>query len=162
MYWVAVTTPCATYTDSITISIQSCGTLPVAQFASSDTVFCDESGKCIGFTDFSTGNPTSWKWLFPGAIPDSSLQQNPTNICYYTPGSYPVSLIVTNVSGTDTLTVSPMITLASAPASPTASVSNDTIFCSHAASYQWYLNGSPHTRGKQILFMCFQAMELTQ
>ena len=117
--------------------------LPHPSFQSSDTGFCNESGMCINFTDFSSGNPTSWKWLFPGAIPDSSLQQNPTNICYYSIGTYPVSLIVTNSLGTDTLTVSPMITDANPPSAPTTRISNDTIYCSHALSYQWYLNGSP-------------------
>jgi len=117
--------------------------MPVSSFTSSDTTFCDESGKCISFTDHSTGNPTSWHWLFPGAIPDSSHLQNPDSICYYTPGTYPVTLIVTNSTGTDTLTVSPMITLANPPASPTLAFSNDTIFSSHAAGYQWYYNGSP-------------------
>jgi len=128
-----------------TACVPSCNLLniPVANFTSSDTVFCDESGKCISFTDHSTGNPTGWHWLFPGAIPDSSDLQNPDSICYYTPGTYPVALIVTNSTGTDTLTVSPMITLANPPASPTLTFSNDTIFSSHAAGYQWYYNGSP-------------------
>jgi len=141
-YWVQVTNPCGTYRDTIIITTQSCGSLPVALFASSDTVFCDEAGKCISFFDFSTGNPTSWKWLFPGASPDSSLLQNPDSICYYYPGTYPVTLIVTNTSGTDTLTVSPMITLANPPAVPTLTLSHDTIFSSHATAYQWYYNGN--------------------
>jgi PKD repeat protein len=125
------------------INVHPASNLPVANFISSDTSFCNESGKCIHFTDHSTGNPTSWKWLFPGAIPDSSLQQNPDSICYYTPGTYPVTLIVTNSNGTDTLAVSPMITLSNPPSVPTTSISNDTIYCSHAAAYQWYFNGSP-------------------
>jgi N-acetylneuraminic acid mutarotase len=126
------------YTPDSTCS----GSLPVAQFVSSDTTFCNEAGKCIHFTDHSIGNPTSWKWMFPGAIPDSSLLQNPDSICYYVPGTYPVTLIVTNVSGTDTLTISPMITLANPPAVPIVIVSHDTLFSSHAAAYQWYYNGS--------------------
>jgi len=116
--------------------------LPVSNFISSDTSFCDEGGKCIDFFDYSTGNPTSWNWLFPGATPNISNQQNPTNICYSTPGTYPVTLIVSNSAGSDTLTVSPMINVIAAPSPPTIWVSNDTIFCSHAASYQWYYNGS--------------------
>src|SRR5262249_33194086 len=91
----------------------SCGlciqNIPVANFTSSDTTFCNEGGKCLYFTDHSTGNPTNWKWLFPGAIPDSSLQQNPTNICYANPGTYAVTLIVSNARGTDTLSISPFI-----------------------------------------------------
>ena len=142
-YWVQVTNQCGINRDTIIISMQACSGLPVAQFASSDTTFCDESGKCINFFDFSTGNPTSWHWLFPGAVPDSSHFQNPDSICYYVPGTYPVTLIVTNSAGTDTLTVTPLITLANPPAPATITLSHDTLFSTHAAGYQWYYNGGP-------------------
>src|SRR5262249_38617080 len=82
-----------------------CTNNPVSNFAPTDTTFCGETGGCIDFVDHSTGNPTSWKWLFPGASPDTSSLQNPTNICYGFTGTYPVTLIVSNSSGTDTLTV---------------------------------------------------------
>src|SRR5437016_1044775 len=81
-----------------------------ANFISSDTTFCDETGKCIDFMDLSTGNPITWQWSFPGATPNNSNQQNPANICYYNPGTYPVTLIVSNSTAGDTLKVSPMIT----------------------------------------------------
>jgi len=116
---------------------------PVALFQSSDTTFCTEVGECINFYDLSSGNPTSWRWIFTGAIPDSSNQQNPTNICYYNPGTYPVTLIVSNANGTDTLAVNPLIIFGTAPSPPTVIVSGDTVFCSHASSYQWYYNGAP-------------------
>jgi len=78
---------------------------PTCNFISSDTAFCSEPTKCINFYDNSANNPVSWKWLFPGGYPAFSNQQNPTNICYGTPGTYPVTLIVTNSTGSDTLTV---------------------------------------------------------
>jgi hypothetical protein len=115
-----------------------------AHFISSDTTFCEEPVKCINFTDHSSGNPTSWKWLFPGATPNNSTQQNPTNICYYAPGTYSVTLIITNAAGSDTLTVSPMITVGSTPNPPVITkIGLDTLICSHASSYQWFFNGSP-------------------
>jgi len=117
--------------------------MPHAVFQSSDTVFCNESGECINFFDFSTGNPTSWTWLFFGAQPDTSSQENPTNICYYTPGSYPVTLIVSNTVGSDTLAVNPMIVMANPPNPPTILLSHDTLYSSHASHYQWYFNGIP-------------------
>jgi len=114
-----------------------------ANFISSDTAFCDELGQCINFTDLSTCNPTSWHWLFPGAVPDTSNLQNPTNICYYTPGTYPVTLIVADSSGSDTLAVNPLIIFANLPPPPTINViGGDTLMSSHGAAYQWYLNGS--------------------
>jgi len=118
--------------------------VPVANFNSSDTAFCSEVSKCISFTDLSTCNPISWHWLFPGALPDTSDQQNPNNICYSNPGTYPVTLIVTNTAGIDTLAVAPMIIFANLPPPPTINVTGgDTLISSHASYYQWYLNGSP-------------------
>jgi len=122
----------------------SCALTP--NFNSSDTAFCDELGQCISFTDLSLSNCTitSWQWRFPGATPDTSTQQNPINICYYTPGTYPVTLIVTNSSGTDSLVANPLIIFANLPPPPTISViGGDTLISSHGAAYQWYLNGSP-------------------
>jgi len=116
-----------------------------ANFISNDTAFCSEVGQCISFTDLSTCNPTSWHWLFFGATPDTSTQQNPTNICYYTPGTYPVTLIVTDSTGnSDTLAVNPLIIFANLPPPPTINViGSDTLISSHGSYYQWYLNGSP-------------------
>jgi len=119
-----------------------CSTGITANFTASATNICAEGNNCINFADYSSGNPTSWQWHFPGAIPDTSSQQNPTHICFSTPGSYPVTLIVTNASGSDTLTVSPMITVGSAPAPPTIIAVGDTLYCSHASGYQWYYNGN--------------------
>jgi len=121
----------------------SCGAaaLPRAVFTSSDTVFCDELGQCISFFDHSTGNPTSWQWSFPGATPSSSNLQNPDSICYYTPGTYPVTLIVSNGTAYDTLAVNSMIIFGSAPAPPTISVLGNVLTSSYGASYQWYFNG---------------------
>jgi len=117
--------------------------LPVAHFTSSDTAFCTETGKCISFFDHSTGNPTSWHWSFPGAIPDSSNLQNPDSICYYNTGTYPVTLIVSNTAGSDTLAVTPLIIYATAPPLPTINViGGDTLVSSHASYYQWYRDGS--------------------
>jgi PKD repeat protein len=74
---------------------------PVVQFRASDSTIC--VGTCINFTDLSLYTPTSWVWTFVGATTTSSTNQNPTNICYNTPGNYMVRLIATNVLGTDSL-----------------------------------------------------------
>src|SRR5262249_32064148 len=89
------------YNDLWEYAIDStCGvcpqSLPRADFTPADTTFCIEGVKCIDFYDHSTGNPTSWQWKFPGAMPDTSSQQNPSQICYGNPGTYAVTLIVTN------------------------------------------------------------------
>ncbi len=56
-------------------------------------------GECINFTDMSSGSPTSWTWTFQGATTVTSNLQNPSNICYNTPGTYNVTLYVQNDEG---------------------------------------------------------------
>ena len=92
---------------------------PVASFTASNTNIC--SSACINFTDNSTNNPTSWNWSFSGATPSSSTQQNPTNICYNSGGSYTVSLTVTNSGGIDTKTTASYITVNTLPNTATVS-----------------------------------------
>lgn len=72
------------------------GELTAAFIASSYNITI---GDCINFTDRSSGSPTSWTWTFQGAETVSSTQQNPTNICYNTPGTYNVTLYVQNADG---------------------------------------------------------------
>ncbi|MCX7696424.1 MAG: gliding motility-associated C-terminal domain-containing protein [Bacteroidales bacterium] len=84
-----------------------------ANFTASQTNIC--VGQCINFTDQSSGNPTSWSWTFAGATPGTSTQQNPTNICYNTPGQYTVTLTVSNGSSQDTETKTAYITVNPAP-----------------------------------------------
>ena len=72
-----------------------------AEFQSSDTTIC--KGTCINFTDLSTGSVTSWNWSFPGTLALSSTAQNPTGICYQSPGTYTVQLIASNGSLSDTV-----------------------------------------------------------
>ena len=73
-----------------------------ADFSANQTTVCD--GDDIDFTDLSTGGATGWTWTFNGASPASSTSQNPTNINYATPGTYDVTLVVTDGSGNDTET----------------------------------------------------------
>lgn len=68
-------------------------------------------GNTVTFTDLSDCNPTSWSWSFPGGSPASYSGQNPPAILYNTEGSYEVSLIVSNGSGSNTKTVPAYITV---------------------------------------------------
>lgn len=61
-------------------------------------------GSDVSFTDKSSGNPTSWSWKFEGGTPDTSTQQNPTHILYSTPGTYEVSLTVSDGTHSNTET----------------------------------------------------------
>jgi serine protease len=79
---------------------------PTADFAGSPT-----SGTyplAVGFTDLSSGSPTSWDWTFGDG--GSSTQQNPSHT-YTTAGTFTVSLTAANASGSDTMTKTGYITV---------------------------------------------------
>jgi PKD repeat protein len=86
----------------------------------------------VSFTDLSANNPTSWSWTFQGGSPSTSTSQNPA-VTYNTPGTYDVSLTVSNEAGNDTKTVNGYITVEDAPIS----------YCSSQGSnfsYEWISN----------------------
>lgn len=119
------------------ITVNTC-TTPVAGFFSNDTLLC--KGSCINFTSTSQ-NASSYQWSFPGATPNTSTSPNPQSICYPTQGSYDVTLIVSNGTLYDTLTLTGYIQVAPAPAPATFAQNGDTLTASAASTYQWFLNG---------------------
>jgi PKD repeat protein len=72
------------------------------------------AGQPFGFTDLSTGNPTSWSWTFGDGGVSTVLYPTHT---FAAAGSYQVSLTVTNAAGPNTKTQT--ITVASAIAGST-------------------------------------------
>jgi PKD repeat protein len=99
-------------------------------------------GTCTGFTNTSL-NGTTFSWSFPGANPAFSNDVNPVNICYNSPGNYPVTLIATGPSSADTLTLNNYITVYPFPAPQGISQSGDTLIANQGAgSYQWFYNGN--------------------
>ncbi|MBI3510116.1 MAG: gliding motility-associated C-terminal domain-containing protein [Bacteroidetes bacterium] len=100
---------------------------PTANFTASNTNICPNN--CINFTDMSTGAPTSWSWTFAGGIPATSTAQNPTNICYSTPGTYAVTLTATNANGSNTMNQTTYITVNPFPTVTAAS--SGTITCAN-------------------------------
>jgi PKD repeat protein len=137
-YSVTVTNSagCSATSNPITVTLQ-----PVAKFIASDSTVC--VGQCISFTDQSTNTPTTWTWAFTGATTTASSIQNPTNICYSTPGNYTVSLVAQNGGGSNTKTKTNYITVTALPTVPTITQVGNTLTSSAATSYQWNLNGSP-------------------
>ncbi|MBL7922870.1 MAG: PKD domain-containing protein, partial [Bacteroidia bacterium] len=75
---------------------------PVADFSASATNI--SVGGSVNFTDLSSNAPTGWAWTFNGGTPGTSSQQNPQNIVYNAAGTYTVTLVATNGSGSDTET----------------------------------------------------------
>lgn len=70
---------------------------PVADFTASATDV--PFGVPVQFTDTSTENPGGWMWGFGDG--NTSDKQNPSHV-YAQPGTYEVTLTVTNCNGTDT------------------------------------------------------------
>lgn len=79
-----------------------------ARFYASDVVVC--AGSTIDFTDDSFYDVNGWSWSFAGGTPPTSTTQNPS-ILYETPGTYAVTLTVTDGSASVTRTETSMITV---------------------------------------------------
>ncbi|HQF27678.1 MAG TPA: T9SS type A sorting domain-containing protein, partial [Bacteroidia bacterium] len=92
---------------------------PTAAFGSNQNISCQ--GAAMHFSDYSAGQPTSWNWSFPGGSPSTSNLQNPI-VFYNTPGVYSVSLVTSNANGTDSVTYSNYINIASSPQNNPATV----------------------------------------
>ncbi len=87
---------------------------PTAAFGSDKKIACP--GTAIQFSDYSSGQPTSWSWSFPGGNPATSTLQNPI-VSYNIPGTYPVSLTSTNINGTDATTYNDFVIISASPVS---------------------------------------------
>jgi PKD repeat protein len=86
------------------VATQTVATLlpPVAGFSVPPlTSGCDLA--TVQFVNTSTGTGASYAWTFGSGIPSTSSQQAPA-VLYGATGIYPVTLIVTNAAGADTLT----------------------------------------------------------
>jgi hypothetical protein len=121
------------------VSVEHIDLVPVAMF-SADNHICP--GTCTDFVNNSTG-ANSYVWMFPGANPSVSTDQNPTGICYNSPGTYPVTLIADNGTFSDTLTLNNFMTVYPYPPPQGIMQSGDTLFANQGATaYQWFYNGN--------------------
>jgi PKD repeat protein len=95
---------------------------PVADFVANPIQV--ELDSAVQFTDLSSGGIiTSWSWTFEGGTPASSTEQNP-KVFYNSLGTFDVTLVVTNVDGTDTKTKVDYIVVEDNIGISTPSVSN--------------------------------------
>ncbi|MBI1228398.1 MAG: PKD domain-containing protein [Bacteroidetes bacterium] len=85
---------------------------PVADFSGTPTSGCNPL--VVDFTDLTTNSPVAWSWTFPGGSPSSSTQQNPT-VIYANPGTYNVTLVATNLVGSNSVTKTGYITVLASP-----------------------------------------------
>jgi len=82
--------------------------VPMVYFTADTTLIF--KGDSIHFTDLSENNPSGWEWEFEGGIPEISTEQNPV-VIYNVSGYYDVTLNVSNIYGSDSLTISDYITV---------------------------------------------------
>lgn len=90
---------------------------PVANFcADKTTITC--LAPSVQFYDNSvlSGTSCSWSWSFPGGSPSNSTNRSPL-VTYSAPGSYDVTLTVTDANGTSTKTITAFVTYATFTAS---------------------------------------------
>ena len=120
------------------INCVSLGTTPTSAFNISDNTICPNT--CINFTDQSLNAPTSWSWTFAGGNPASSSSQNPGAVCYAAAGSYTVSLLVSNATGSNSS--SQTITVFN---TPTASAGNDVAVCAGSSTTLNATGGSSYS-----------------
>ncbi len=97
---------------------------PVAAFTIITGTLCPN--ECTSFTNTSPNGVTSWSWSFPGGTPATSTDSMPT-VCYALPGTYPVTLVVTNAGGSDTATDSTAVVVDICAGIGPASVMHDLL-----------------------------------
>jgi len=142
--------------DAIKFDFVDClpeNTAPVANFAPATAAVCE--GQTVTYTSTST-NATSYSWSFPGGTPSTSTVANPV-ITYNAAGTYDASLTATNAVGSDTktvtglVTVNPATTVAAGFTAPLTELAIGesmtlTNTSTGATTYAWtFPNGSPAT-----------------
>lgn len=91
--------------DEIFIYVPSDNEEPIASFTMSDTEIC--AGESITFTDASTvSGATTYDWSFSNGAPATANTQGPHVITFNTIGTFDITLTVTDVNGTDDVTMS--------------------------------------------------------
>lgn len=133
---LSATNACGTVTATQSVTIVS---LPNAAFSATGTTGC--SLLTVQFDNQSSANATFFNWQFPGGNPGTSTAQNPT-VTYATPGSYDVTLIVSNSAGSDTTTLTNFVVVNGPPSagftvSTNVFVANFTNTTPNGTSYSW-------------------------
>jgi PKD repeat protein len=100
---------------------------PIADFNGTPLSGCNTLN--VTFTDASLNTPTSWTWSFPGGVPNTFSGQNPPVIFYGAPGTYSVTLTVSNAFGSNTITKTDYITVNTCPPPTVNFTANPLTIC---------------------------------
>ncbi|MCH8555581.1 MAG: T9SS type A sorting domain-containing protein [Schleiferiaceae bacterium] len=130
---------------------------PVANFTASNTSPC--RNETVTLTDISTNTPTNWTWSF--APPTVSFQNGTSNasqhpqVRFSQSGSYSITLVATNASGSDTIVKNAYVTVQDSVFASVSVSASDTSICFGGSitfsanavnagvnpNYQWKING---------------------
>lgn len=80
---------------------------PIADFASNKSITCQSQSITFNSTSYNS-TPTSYSWVFEGGTPATSNAASQA-VTYTYPGTYSVSLTVSNANGTSTKSVSSVV-----------------------------------------------------
>lgn len=127
---------CDTISVSQTLTIFS---QPSAAFTANVTEGCTPLN--VTFQNNSSANTTNFFWIFEGANPGTSIDQNPI-VTYTISGTYDVILVANNESGSDTLILENYITVNPLPTAGFLFTTNNltssfTNTSANADSYFW-------------------------
>ena len=75
------------------------GQAPTANFSLSESQLCQ--GECITITNNSAGNPINFEWTFQNGTPETYNGANPGPVCFNTPGTFAITLNVSNTFGSN-------------------------------------------------------------
>ena len=81
------------------LSKHSIAQIPTANFSMSDNQVCQ--GDCITLTNNSSGNPINFEWTFQNGTPSTYNGASPSPICFNTPGTFAITLEVSNTFGSN-------------------------------------------------------------
>lgn len=113
---------CGTRSVQQEILVQS---LPTAAFTTNDNPVC--AGGQVQFINNSSSSATSYQWTFEGGVPATSTDREPV-VTYATPGTYNVSLTVTNNSGSSNAIINDYITVEEWPLSSFSYTTDTLVF----------------------------------
>jgi hypothetical protein len=131
----------------------------VADFSGSPTTLC--AGGNVSWTNLTTGagGGANYAWQFPGGVNPTSTNPNPGPRNYSVPGTYDVTLIVTNGPNADTMIKKNYITVLAGPSvvvTPNPAficvAGSVTLNASGANTYVWApANGLNSTTGATVI-----------
>jgi PKD repeat protein len=110
-----------------------------ALFVSSTTETCTQ--EIINFYDQSSGGAISWEWTFEGGTPGSSTNQNPV-VAYFSPGTFDVTLTISDGVETSTLVMENYMTVIADPQIPGAPTGEVEICTNWSEPTQYSTSGA--------------------